>query len=118
MWMERWIRLRGEPVIFALPCCHSLEAIPVHEVLELFFMVFCPSPGGVAQLLGDEIEPVSRLCVCHDPRLSEKFLVGSARRRERPPRLVLRKLQVNHLSKPGFPKIGFAVLATSAVFGQ
>ena len=61
MGMEHWIRLRGETVVFTLPCRISLKAIPIEEVFELFFMMFVASPGGVSQLLRDEIEAGPRL---------------------------------------------------------
>ena len=92
MGMEHWIRLRGETIIFSLPSCISLIAIPIKEVFELFFVVFVASPGGVSQLLGDEIEAGPRLGICHDPRLPEKFRVGSSHRRERLPRFVFGEL--------------------------
>ena len=92
-------------------------------MLELFFMVFVASPGGVSQLLGDEIEAGPRLSICHDPRLPEKFLVGRSRRRERLPRFVLSELQVNHLCntsliEPGSPQVGLAILSIPGMLGQ
>jgi len=79
-WLESCSRLRGEPVVFALPRRVSLETVSIQKVLELLVVRFLASPGAVPQLLRYEVKPRSGLRVRLDARLPKEDPVGFSSR--------------------------------------
>ena len=79
-WLESCSRLRGEPVVFALPRGVPLVTVSIQEVLELLVVRFLASPGAVPQLLGNEIQARAGLSVRLDARLPKEDPVGVSSR--------------------------------------
>ena len=79
-WLESCSRLRGEPVVFALPRGVPLVTVSIQKVLELFVVRFMASPGAVPQLLRYEVKPRSGLCVRLDARLPKEDSIGFSSR--------------------------------------
>ena len=78
--LESCSRLRGEPVVFALPSCIPRVTVFIEEVLELLVVRFLASPGAIPQLLRYEVKPRSGLRVRLDARLPKEDSVGFSSR--------------------------------------